>query len=110
MRPRVGPEGLQVTTQNARLLEGNTSAVPMPSGKPELMSSVGHKTMIAYRISEAAHVLRKVVLGGMEGISTLCNSHASALICSGQEHCSPGAHEIARAVWTSGSKCCNCVG
>ncbi len=68
MRPRVGPEGLQVTTQNARLLEGNTSAVPMPSGKPELMSSVGHKTMIAYRNSEAARVLRKVVLGGVEGI------------------------------------------
>ena len=59
MRPRVGPEGLQVTTQSARLLEGNSSAVPMPSGKPELMASVGHKTMIAYRNSEAAHVLRK---------------------------------------------------
>ena len=67
MRAREGPEGLQVTTQNARLLEGNTSVVPMPSGKPELMSSEGHKTMIAYRNSEAAHVLRKVVLEGVEG-------------------------------------------
>ena len=99
-----------MTTQNARLLEGNTSAVPMPSGKPELVSSAEHKTRIVYCNREAAHVLRKVVLGGVEGKSTLCNSHASALICSGQEHCSPVAHEIARAVWTSGSKSCNCVG